>query len=62
MKPCRHGHSLSDRYRDKKGFLRCRGCDHCNSNAWKAKEMTRRRRFWEAWLALGELQNAPTTD
>lgn len=27
MKPCKHGHDLAERYRTKRGNLRCRRCD-----------------------------------
>ena len=72
MKPCRHGHPLSDRYRSRNGHLQCKSCRRSVTAARKAKapvwtrvlarrcESAYRRRkdaFWRAWLALGELRN-----
>lgn len=71
MKPCLHGHPLSNRYRNKKGILHCRGCEYAAMKVWRktnpekhrraaARSMRafyRRERFWRAWQALGELRD-----
>lgn len=75
MKPCLHGHPLSDRYCKPDGKLRCRECDRART--LKRRLSTRsaaldrilsrpssafrvRQQLWEAWQALGELRNAQT--
>lgn len=70
MKPCRHGHPLSDRYRRPNGKLRCRECDQARTLKRRVANspalgliLSRpttafriRQQLWEAWQALGELR------